>query len=142
MKTKLVLLILSGIALFPACGEVKPEPVKLNSDNCDYCKMTIADAKFVAEIVTPKGRVYKFDDVSCLLGYHNENPNNDGVKLYVANFKQPEQFLLVGDAIFVKGEEINSPMGGNMAAFNDSKSAEQFASPRSAQIVLWNDIKR
>ena len=140
MKTKNTLLLLPLFALF-ACGETRPEAAKLNVDNCDNCKMTITDAKFVAELITSKGRLYKFDDISCLLSYDKEHPGNVGSKLFVANFENPDQFLSVEEAVFVTGEQIASPMGGNLAAFANNKAAEQFAAPRAAQIILWEDVK-
>ena len=140
MKAKKTLLMLPLVMLF-ACGETAPEQAKLNVDNCDNCKMTIADAKFVAELITPKGRVYKFDDISCMHSYNKEHPGNVGAKLFVANFENPGEFLSVEEAVFVKGEQINSPMGGNLAAFGNNKAAEQFSATRDAQIVLWEDIR-
>jgi copper chaperone NosL len=141
MKPKHALLLLP-LFLMAACGETKPVQAKLNVDNCDYCKMTIADAKFVGELITSKGRLYKFDDIACLRDFHNEHPNENGVKLFVADFGNPERFLPVENAVFVNGEQISSPMGGNMAAFENNKAAEQFAATRSGQIVLWNDIQK
>lgn len=140
MKQVSALFILPAFLLL-SCGEAKPVQVKLNVDNCDYCKMTIADAKFVSELVTAKGRIYKFDDISCLQGYRKENPNTDGIRIFVANFEKPQQFLPVGEAFFVKGEEINSPMGGNIVAFDNNKAAEQFSATRAAQILIWKDLQ-
>ncbi len=140
MKAKNTLLLLP-LLMLSGCGETTPEQAKLNVDNCDNCKMTIADAKFVAELITSKGRLYKFDDISCLQSYDKEHPGNVVAKLFVANFENPDQFLSVEDAVFVKGEKINSPMGGNLAAFGTNKAAEQFSATRDAQIVLWEDIK-
>lgn len=139
MKPKSLLFLLPAMLLF-SCGEAKPEQVKLNVDNCDNCKMTIADAKFVAELITPKGRTFKFDDISCMQSFRQENPDKDG-KLFIANFEKPEQFLPVAEAVFVYGEEISSPMGGNIAAFENKKSAEDFSANRVVQILMWSDIQ-
>lgn len=140
MKSRSFMLLLPALLLF-SCRETEPELAKLNVDNCDNCKMTIADAKFVAELITSKGRIYKFDDLSCLQSYRKENPDKTEAKLFVADFENPTEFLPVGEAILVHGEQINSPMGGNTAAFNNKKSAEDFTATRTAQILLWNDIQ-
>ena len=140
MKPQIAFLIIPTLLLF-SCSETKPVQAKLNVDNCDYCKMTISDAKFVAELITPKGRVYKFDDLSCMQHYSKENPNADGVKLYIANFEKPEVFLSLGEAVFVKGDTISSPMGGNTAAFESNAAAEKFSKDLSIQIVNWNDLQ-
>jgi copper chaperone NosL len=44
----------------------KAEKINLGKDQCAECKMTIVDPKFGAEIVTKKGKVYKFDDTHCI----------------------------------------------------------------------------
>lgn len=134
--------VISLLFLFTGCSETQPEAAKLNVDNCDYCKMTIADAKFVAELITAKGRIYKFDDLSCLQAYRKENTSPDGQRLFVANFEKPEEILPVADAVFVSGEQIASPMGGNTAAFSNAQAAERFASERTAQVLRWAELSK
>ena len=34
--------------------------------------MSISDKRFACEIVTEKGRAYKFDDVTCMMSYKND----------------------------------------------------------------------
>lgn len=140
MKTNLTVLILPLLFLL-SCSEAKPEKAKLNVDNCDYCKMTIADEKFVAEIITPKGRLYKFDDVVCMKNYVKDNESSANSSLYITNFEQPGTFLKADEAAYVTGDVVISPMGGNLAAFTDTKAAEAFAQNNSVQIMLWKDIK-
>ncbi len=140
MKPKHLLWLLPVFCLM-ACGEPKPVQAKLNVDNCDYCRMGIADAKFVAELITAKGRIYMFDDVVCLQNYCKENKTGKEAKLFVANFNKPDQFLPVAYAVFVKGDQISSPMGGNLAAFDNNKAAEIFSATRAAQILTWSDLR-
>ena len=61
--TTLVLMTL----LFSSCSDKGPIPIKLNKDNCSYCKMTISDGQFSCEIITSKGRTYMFDDIDCMI---------------------------------------------------------------------------
>jgi len=141
MKTNLAPLLFLPLFFLLSCSEAKPEKAKLNVDNCDYCKMTIADEKFVAELITSKGRLYKFDDVACMQNYVKDNTSAANSNLFVTNFEQPGTFLKVENAAFVTGEVLSSPMGGNFAAFADTKAAEAFAQNNSVQTVLWKDIK-
>lgn len=46
-----------------------PEPIRYGQDNCHHCQMTLMDKRFGAEIVTDKGKVYKFDDLNCLVNF-------------------------------------------------------------------------
>ncbi|MFL5807903.1 MAG: hypothetical protein ACJ749_00200, partial [Flavisolibacter sp.] len=45
----------------------KPQPFAYGKDVCDDCSMTIMDPKFGGEIITKKGKVFKFDDAHCLV---------------------------------------------------------------------------
>lgn len=98
-----------------------PQPIRLGQDACTFCKMSIADNRFGAEIITKKGKVYKFDDMHCILGFMKANTiNNSDIKeTYLVNFDEPHNFILAQKAFLLKGNELHSPMGGNVAAFTD-----------------------
>ncbi|MBK7665996.1 MAG: nitrous oxide reductase accessory protein NosL [Sphingobacteriaceae bacterium] len=128
---------------FSSCEPSKPDAIKLNSDNCDNCGMTISNPKFATVLFTTKGRTYKFDDISCLLDYKNENKERtNGAALYVANFLGENQLLPVETAIYVKGENVKSPMGGNIAAFENKENATKYAADVSAEFIDWNTINK
>ena len=50
----------------------KQEEINYGVDACAYCKMNIVDPKFGAELITKKGRVYKFDAIECMVNYDRE----------------------------------------------------------------------
>jgi copper chaperone NosL len=58
---------LLALVLFSSCSSSGPEKINLNKDDCHNCKMSISDKRFACEIVTEKGRAYKFDDITCLM---------------------------------------------------------------------------
>ena len=60
------------LVLLVACGHSGPETININKDDCDNCKMSISDKRFACELVTEKGRAYKFDDVTCMMSYKND----------------------------------------------------------------------
>lgn len=138
MKTSIITFL--SIFMFAACSNIEPSPIKLNSDNCDYCKMTIADLRFSTELITEKGKVFKFDDLSCLKNYLSENSSLNNPRIYVADFNAPETFLDGKTAMYAAGEGVSSPMGGNMAAFAEKIAAENFAKTKSAEVSTWNDL--
>lgn len=125
-----------------ACGNKGPEPINLNKDNCDFCQMTIAEEKFSCELITVKGRVYKFDDLSCLLEYKTANPDPAVRSIYVADFLTPGSLLEQEKAFFIRGEEIDSPMGGGIAAFSDKNTAMEYAGKFNAQLTDWSALNQ
>lgn len=97
----------------------KPEAIRYGEDQCHYCKMSLVDEKFACEVVTSKGKIYKYDDVSCMVKHIHELEHEGTTTAYtlVNNFDNPTEFLNVDEAVFVTAENFSSPMGGNTAAF-------------------------
>ena len=50
-----------------------PEPLYYKKDSCAFCKMQLIDTKFGAELITEKGKIYKFDDIGCMLDFEQQN---------------------------------------------------------------------
>lgn len=127
---------------FISCSNNGPENIKLNTDNCDYCKMTISNIAFACEIVTDKGRVYKFDDLACMLNYKKENSDTHHFNFYISDFLSPNHLITSDSLFYIKGEDINSPMSGNIAAFNNSDSASIYLTKLNATPIQWNELNQ
>lgn len=127
---------------FTSCISTDAQPIKLNSDKCDFCQMTISDGKFGSELVTKKGRAYKFDDVQCMQGYMEEKGENAFHSFYVNDFTIKNTLIDAKKAYFVKHESLKSPMGGNIAAFNTNESATGFAKKFDATILSWEELNK
>lgn len=125
-----------------SCGNVKPEPIALNKDNCDGCKMTIADPRFACEMVTKKGRVYKFDDIACLKSYLKNEDESKIKQTLIADFANDHQLKNIHDCYYVEFESINSPMQGNIIAFANKDSAENYAALHNTKAIDWKTAFR
>src|SRR5262249_54146706 len=63
-KTLSVLATICALFLMVACtGGFKQ--INYGNDACENCKMTIIDKKFAVEIISVKGKAFKFDDLIC-----------------------------------------------------------------------------
>jgi copper chaperone NosL len=123
-----------------ACGPKKMEPIALNKDQCDFCKMSIADGKYGAELITEKGRIYKFDDLHCMIGFKNENSTNKVQNFFIHNYTRNNQLIPAETAFYIQGGELVSPMNGNIAAFATELEADQYAKKMKAQKISWASI--
>ncbi|MEP7254448.1 MAG: nitrous oxide reductase accessory protein NosL [Ferruginibacter sp.] len=119
-----------------------PQPIKTGVDNCYFCKMTISDVRFGAEIVTIKGKVYKFDDLHCILSYLQTKdivPAN--IKdIYLINYSGGHQLININKALLLKADELRSPMRGNIAAFDNNDSLITIQKRFSGNTVNWKDL--
>lgn len=123
-----------------ACGQKAPEPIKLNKDNCSFCKMSISHVQFGAELITAKGRVEKFDDIHCMLAYMREKKTTAGDRFFVSDYSAPHALLPTKNLIFVKSESIKSPMGGGIAAFGNKTEAEVLQKEKKGEILTWEEL--
>lgn len=119
-----------------------PQPIKLGSDACDFCKMSIADQHFGAEIITQKGKIYKFDDTHCLLGFMKSNTvsNNDIKETWLVNFTEPHNFIPAEKAFLLKSDDLHSPMGGNVASFDDENKMKETMKDIKGKVITWNQL--
>lgn len=127
-------LLLAVIPLL-SCQKTGPKDIVVGKDQCDHCKMVITDVKYAAELVTEKGRVYKFDDISCANSYKASNTDQaKNGKTYVVDFPTGK-FIEEKKAVFVQGGSIKSPMGGNTQAFSDVAQARKAAANLGAKLL-------
>ncbi len=138
--SKMAMVLIGIMFSFSSCNSRIPKQAKINSDNCDFCKMTIVDDKFVAEYITSKGRYYFFDDISCMVKFKKQNTNAQNSDYYIADFNNPSHFISLNDAILLKSEKIASPMGGNIAAFSKQEEANKFTTQYMGTAVLWAEM--
>ncbi|MFN8343486.1 MAG: nitrous oxide reductase accessory protein NosL [Spirosomataceae bacterium] len=120
-----------------------PEPIRYGKDACTFCKMTIMDKKYAAEIVTDKGKVFKFDDLSCLVKYMKISKLNEEELAFIVvnDYNRPGEWIDVKTAVFLNSKDLRSPMRGDVAAF----SAKSFATANMAQLsdakmLTWKEV--
>lgn len=119
-----IAIMIISMAFLAGChpGAEKIIPGK---DNCAECKMSITDARFGGEIVTKKGKVYKFDDLHCLAAFlKNRREELTSIEQTLAvNYNKPEEFIPVSSAQMVVSSLLKTPMGGHAAAFKTEADA-------------------
>lgn len=125
---------------FFSCAKTEMVPIKLNVDTCDFCKMTIADGKYAAEVISEKGRVFKFDDIMCMIHYGKENANTKMVAHYVNDYTQDNVLIPAKTAFFLSGGTIQSPMRGGIIAFSSENDAKEFRIKLKAKPVTWEAV--
>lgn len=138
----LVVILFIVSSLTQACS-VQPEPIRYGKDACDHCKMTIVDQKFAAEIVTQKGKSFKFDDVACLVNYLTDSKVSEAnlAFLLVSQYNKSGELVDASKAVYLTGDGIRSPMMGNTAAFSDAEAARAAQTQYSGtKLRTWHDL--
>ncbi len=130
------------LTVFLTSCSTNPEPFVSGSDTCYICKMGLADFRFGAEVITKKGKLYKFDDLGCMINYlQNENTDKKNIaRTVVINFEKPNSFIDAGNAWFVVSPELKSPMNSNASGFASREAAEKMLAGKSGNILNWNEL--
>jgi len=134
--------IITALVFTIASCSTKPEPFAIGKDDCYVCKMGVADLKFGGELITKKGKVYKFDDMGCMMNFLKSGSleENDIDKKLVMNYDQPNEFIDVQLASFLASPVLKSPMKSNIAGFNSKEAAEKIKNGNEGEIVNWEEL--
>lgn len=140
----LPMILLAAVAISLSSCSTQPQALIPGRDNCDFCKMTVSDARFGAEIVTKKGKLYKFDDEHCIIRFLREDkitpPEIAGV--YFVDFSTPGKLINANNAHFLQCPALKSPMGGNIAAFANEDSLAKVFQQINGNQISWEDMQK
>ena len=137
MKKIFLFVLLSGILY--SCS-IEPKPIQYGSDACSFCKMTIVQQIHGAEIVTNKGKVYKFDAVECMINFKNEM-SKEQPKLFLTNhYHTPKELISAEEAAFLISENLPSPMGEYITAFKSKSAANEIQKELNGKVYSWSEL--
>ena len=121
--------------------QVGPQPIEYGVDGCHFCKMTIVDKVHAAEVVTHKGKIYKFDATECMINFMKEFDNSE-IKLYLSNnFLKAESLIDATQATFIISDNIPSPMGAFLSALTTREEAEKLKTEKGGTLYSWTELK-
>lgn len=103
--------------------------------------MIIADPRYGAELITKKGKVYKFDSVECMVAYMVYNLKEGEVAAaYVTDFAHPKKLIPAEQAFYLQSVGLRSPMSLGITAFASKKDLEAFKEQYDGLELLWTDL--
>jgi len=141
MKSSYGIIYLLAILTLSGCS-TKPEPFAYGKDNCHTCKMGIMDPRFGTELITTKGKIYKFDDVTCMNHFLKSNTleSKEISQQLVINFEKENDFLSLDEAVFILSPLVKSPMGSHAAAFSNRNHAETVNISLKGELLSWKEL--
>lgn len=141
MKTLIKILFTTLVLFFLSSCSKGPKPIDYGNDGCHFCKMTIVDKIHATELITDKGKIFKFDASECMLNYLNED-KQIAVGLLLTNYyDSPTAFIPSEEATFLISDKIPSPMGANLTAFQTKESAQKVQVEKGGVLYTWSELK-
>jgi len=117
------------------------QPIDYGNDGCHFCKMTIVDKIHGSQLITDKGKVFKFDATECMLNYINQNPELPLGSLFTNYYEDPTALTATLEATFLISEKLPSPMGANLTAFKTKESAKKVQLKKGGKLYTWEALK-
>ena len=137
MRLMTILFVLTLLSCKPS-----PVDIKYYEDECGFCKMKISDPNFGAELVTAKGKVYKFDSAECMFREYLESNQNDYAFVLVTDYTNPHTLVNAFEATYLVSENLPSPMGGNLSAYQYLNKAKILQKEKGGQVYNFDQIMK
>ena len=138
--TRVVFLSLFLIFFSEACS-IESEPIEYGRDACSFCKMNIVDRQHAAEIVTNKGKAFKFDAIECMMRDIKKR-NEDEIALFlITDYSTPGKLVDAKKSTYLISEAIPSPMGANLSGFESKENALKVQKEKNGKLYNWEELK-
>ncbi|MEK6583135.1 MAG: nitrous oxide reductase accessory protein NosL [Nitrospirota bacterium] len=139
------LLIIFFVATLAFAGEekpIKPSP----KDKCGVCGMFVAKyPKWVSKIIFKDGSYAFFDGPKDMFTYYHSlstyNPSkktSDILAVYVTEYYSTK-FMPAAKMFFIKGSDVNGPMGDELIPVGNEKNAKEFMKDHNGKKILRFD---
>jgi copper chaperone NosL len=133
-------LILLSLGLLLIGCEAAIQDFEYGHDQCAYCKMTIMNSKHASQMVSTKGKVFKYDSIECLIKDKDSQTDSKFKFVMVSNYEVDSALIPADSAFYLITDKIQSPMGANVSAFKDSLQAMNMQAKHSGEIYTWDDL--
>ncbi len=119
----------------------EPVPIEYGKDACHFCKMNIVDKQHAAEIVTQKGKPFKYDAVECMMREIKVIKESEIAIYLITDYTSPGKLVDATKATYLISENIPSPMGANLSGFENKEDAERTFEEKGGTLYSWEELK-
>lgn len=123
-----------------SCATVQPRDLVLHADACQYCRMTIADPRFGAQVVTTTGRQLVFDSPECLAGFLGSTSAERVAGVWVLDAQAPGTWIPAEQAGYLVDASLRGPMGRVTALASPARATEA-ARTLGGHTLSWRAIR-
>ncbi len=138
---KVKTVIASVVILIAAFGcKPKVKPIEYGKQACDYCRMSIVDERYAAQLVTSTGKAYSFDAIECMINYKYENSDGEWQMELVTDYNNPRKLIPAEGATIVRSKQLPSPMGMYLTAVANKIEADKLLQNNIGEQYPYPDV--
>lgn len=136
---KILYLKLVLVVLLLSCQK-EPEKIDYGNDSCQYCRMLITETRFGGELITSKGKIYKYDSIECLAFDQRKYNVEDIHSMWVIDYTPPHKLLNTKSSLFLLSENLKSPMGLNLSAYGEGYELDVIKDNFGGEEIQWDEV--
>ena len=112
-----VLVSALSVVLLAACGDGTqgPAPLDTKNDACAWCRMSVSDLRFAAQLTAPGHEPKFFDDAGCLRDWLKAPREEAPWTAWVTDHRTKE-WVKAKDATFTRNPTVQTPMNSGLVA--------------------------
>lgn len=121
------------------CQNNEPVGIAQGEKKCDHCYMKIVDLRFDSQVKTEKGKRYFFDSIECMGEFSTKTEEKIAHK-WVKDFSEPQGMVPASSALFLRSENLPSPMGAYLSAYKSKESLDKVFSEKGGEVLDWAGV--
>jgi len=140
MKDALPTAVLVSLLALSACGgtDDRPAPVDTRNDACSWCRMSVSDLRFAAQLTAPGHEPKVFDDAGCLRDWLKAPREAGPWTPWVADHRTKE-WVKAKDALFTRAA-VQTPMNSGLIAHSSAASRDADPSAKAGTPVPVSEV--
>jgi len=114
-----------SIVLLAACGGGTQGPAPLDTKNeaCAWCRMSVSDLRFAAQLTAPGHEPKFFDDAGCLRDWLKA-PREEAPWTAWVTDHETKEWVKAKDALFTRNPSVQTPMNSGLVAHASAASRD------------------
>lgn len=125
-------------ATVTAACTAPPRELVAGLDTCEFCRMTVSDVRFGAQVGTRTGKRLAFDAVECVASYVLAAEAGAVNEVRVADF-ETGRLVPADSATFLVDSRLASPMGRSLVAFA-ARDGEALVREHGGRATNWSGV--
>tara|TARA_R110002072_G_scaffold31040_11_gene96271 strand:- start:5529 stop:5972 length:444 start_codon:yes stop_codon:yes gene_type:complete len=137
MKYLVLLITVVSFGLFGCNRQAKP--IEYGKQACDYCRMSIVDERYAAQLVSSKGKTYSFDAIECMINYKHEH-TEEWQQVLVTDYNHPKKLIPAEVCWIVRSKNLPSPMGMYLTAVPNRVAADELVKGNEGAVYPYAEV--
>jgi copper chaperone NosL len=144
----MLIFVVSLTAMMSGCSKPPidaPPEVHYGRDECAHCGMIVGDERFASALrVVLEGSTHDlaFDDIGDMFDYEREKGASLQVSRRYVHDYETKQWIDPSSALFIRSEELHTPMGSGIIAVSDKARAEALREKLNGKLLTFEELKK